>query len=401
MFAHPWTRSAQRWLLSAVFLLACDREVEKESVEIDKGPPQVATLTAEAIDWSDTIHGFGVISSSAEVELSVPFSAKVDEIKFAEGARVEEGQVLVKFEALTRRQRLKQSRASLNDIKGALKRARSDLEKTRVLLVQAAASAADVETAEDTLRQTQARYDDAMANLRLAEHDVRETTLRSPVSGVVQSRSVEVGETVNAGAALAVIQAVDTLRVETYVSEREVNTIEIGGTATVTSAGARGQTYEARVESIGIKADPETGNFPVKLALADTSGLLRPGMTARIAMRGAAVPDTIAVPTRAVVDRHRERVLFVVQDGKAVERRPVLGLTDGAWIPVYEGLNPGEAVILEGLAHVIDGVAVVDQPVENPPAPPKQAVSTNELDDGQNEPDDDAPDDKKAAEEQK
>ncbi len=365
---------SRRVLLGAVLGFACSPPDAPPQEVAEKGPPQVVTLKATPVHWSDTIHGFGVVSSSAEVEISVPFSAKVAAVSFAEGERVEEGQVLVKFEAVTRRQRLKQSRASVNDLKGALKRARTDLEKTRTLLQSGAASAADVDTAEDSLRQTQARYDDAMASLRLAEHDVRETTLRSPVAGVVQSRSVDVGETVNAGAPIAVIQAIDTLRIETHVSEIEVNAIEIGGNATITSAGARGQTYTARVESIGISADPETGNFPVKLALADTSGLLRPGMTARIALRGAAVPDTVAVPTRAIVDRHRERVLFVVQDGKAIERTPVLGLTDGAWIPVYEGLNPGEQVILEGLAYVIDGIDVEASEVETPPPPPEQAL---------------------------
>jgi len=360
--------------------IACSPKQETPpTANREKGPPQVTTITASAANWSETIHAFGVISSSAEVELSVPFSARVDEVKFTEGARVEEGQVLVRFEAVSRRQRLRQSRASVNDIKGALKRAREDLAKTKGLVASSAVSAADVDAAEDTLRQAQARYDDSVASLRLAEHDVRETTLRSPVAGVVQSRTVDVGETVNAGSAIAIIQAVDTLRVETYVSEREVNAIEIGGVATVTSAGARGQEYTARVESIGIQAEPETGNFPVKLAIASSpepsAGLLRPGMTARVALQGAIVPNTIAVPTRAIVDRHRERVLFIVQDGKALERVPILGLTDESWTPVYEGLSVGEMVVIEGLPLIIDNVEVAASETDNPPPRPKQIIS--------------------------
>jgi multidrug efflux pump subunit AcrA (membrane-fusion protein) len=56
------------------------------------------------------------------------------------------------------------------------------------------------------------------------------------------------------------------VRVRVHVGEREVNDLRVGAVAEVSSAGVPGRVYQARIEAVGIKADPQTGNFPVKVA---------------------------------------------------------------------------------------------------------------------------------------
>jgi membrane fusion protein (multidrug efflux system) len=161
------------------------------------------------------------------------------------------------------------------------------------------------------------------------------------------------------GQQLALIQTVDTVRVTTFVSEKDINALRVGGEARVTTPGVRGKEYAARIESLGAKADSATGNFTVRLALRNEDGLLRDGMTARVHLQGLQYPDALLVPDTAVVDRNRRRVVYKVVNGKAVEVAPVLAATVGDLIPVLDGLQAGDRIIVEGLEGVVDGSLLV------------------------------------------
>jgi membrane fusion protein (multidrug efflux system) len=116
------------------------------------------------------------------------------------------------------------------------------------------------------LRRVTARYEDALAAQRLAERELTESRVLSPVRGIVDRRLVEPGETVMPGQLLGSVQVVDRVRVRVHVGEREVNDLRVGAVAEVRSADVPGRVYQARIEAVGIKADPQTGNFPVKVA---------------------------------------------------------------------------------------------------------------------------------------
>ena len=215
-----------------------------------------------------------------------------------------------------------------------------------------------------------------MAAQRLAERELTESRVLSPVSGIVDRRLVEPGETVMPGQLLGSVQVVDRVRVRVHVGEREVNDLRVGAVAEVRSAGVPGRVYQARIEAVGIKADPQTGNFPVKLTLSNEDGLLRPGMTARVQLQGLTHSDTLLIPDEALVDRRRRRVVYVVRDGKAVEVEPLLRASVGDEIPVLGGLHPGDRLVVAGMEQLIDGspVKVADRAViekEDAEEPPR------------------------------
>ena len=169
---------------------------------------------------------------------------------------------------------------------------------------------------------------------------------------------MEPGETVLAGDALARVQAAGSVRVVTFVTEKDINALRVGSPALVTTPGVRGREYSARVDQVGFKADARTGNFPVKLALPNEDGLLRDGMTARVVLQGLAYEDALLVPRAALVDRDRRRVIFKAVGGRAVEVEPILAADIGDDLPVLDGLVAGDVVIVEGLDTVSDGARI-------------------------------------------
>jgi membrane fusion protein (multidrug efflux system) len=186
-----------------------------------------------------------------------------------------------------------------------------------------------------------------------------------------------------------VIQVTDTMRVVTYVTEQEINSIQIGSECVVTTPGVRGREYTARVESRDGEVDPTTGNFPVKLTVENNDGLLKSGMTAVVVMAGLEVGNTLLIPESALVDRNRKRVVFRLDDGIAEEVEPGLAATmNDELLPVLRGLSAGDEIIISGLNTVVAGTRVeVVQAVANGeekvlPEPPLGLKTGSEAEEG-------------------
>ena len=344
-------------LLPTLFLfVACGRQAP--GPETESRPPRAAPvriLILQPQDWQQTIQVYGVVEATEDVAVSVDFSGTVRSVQFKEGQRVSRGDLLVELDDTKQGLRVTRARSALKGAKAALEDARRTLDRRRNLEAKAAVSKELLESSEIAVRQAAAAYEDALASLGLAERDLAESRVVSPVDGVVEKRDVEPGETVLPGHELATIQAVDVVRIATFVGERDVNFLRSGTIALVTSPGVPGRGFEAVIESVGVKADPRTGNFPIKLTLPNADGLLRPGMTTRVQLRGLREQQRLLIPDSALVNRNRRKVVYLAVDGAAREVEPVLRVTAGDQLPVIDGVSPGDRLIVSGLEYLIDG----------------------------------------------
>jgi len=153
------------------------------------------------------------------------------------------------------------------------------------------------------------------------------------------------------------------VRVITYVTEKDINHLSLGSEAMVTTPAVPGRSYTARIESLGTKADPDTGSFSVKLTISNSEGLLRPGMTARVSLQGLKYQDAILIPDKALVDRNRRRVAYKVVEGKAMQVEPVVALSTIDLVHVLSGLQAGDQLIVGGVENIVDGTPVKVVPV--------------------------------------
>jgi membrane fusion protein (multidrug efflux system) len=374
------TRSTGNANISLFFALlltlpACTKQPPETRTEAaEPRIPQVEVLRLQPSDWQHTIQVYGVIEAAGEVAVAVETAGTVANVLFLEGQRVSNGDLLLELEHDRQDLRVARARATVASAAAALQEAASTLKRRRGLAAKSAVSKELLESGEIALRRAAAAHDDALAALALAKRALADSRVLSPVDGVIDKREVEPGEIVLPGQVLATIQAVDSLRVRSFVAEREVNFLGTGATAKVSSPGVRGRIYDATVESVGVMADPRTGNFPIKLTLGNSDGLLRPGMTARVGLQGLLERDRLLIPDSAVVDRKRRKVVYLAmeQDGGhiAKEVRPLLRAAVGDRIPVVDGLSAGDELIVTGLDYLIDGspIGVINQKTTNPVA---------------------------------
>lgn len=345
-------------VLVSFFAVCCRKPAQVDERKLKSAVPMVQIQEIKPHVWHQTIRSFGRIEAAEKVTISAEVSGKVNEVLFAQGDKIVSGQKLISFDVSESRMRLKQAEGNLTGVTAQLNEAKSMFSRREGLFKQRAISKEQLDSARTGVATLQAQYEQLMAGRSLARHHMRRTKLQSPVSGTVVAKGVDVGEVAMPGQSLAVIHVTDTMRVITWVTQEEINTVRTGTRCTVATNGVRGRMYAAHVESVGNEADAATGNFPVRLTVNNSDGLLKAGMSAAITLTGLEVNDAILIPDSAVVDRNRKRVVYLVLNGKAKEVEPVLAATSGSVRTVLHGISNGDQVIVGGLDDVADGSEV-------------------------------------------
>ncbi|MEH6583396.1 MAG: efflux RND transporter periplasmic adaptor subunit [Halioglobus sp.] len=357
-----------RAIFSNVVLIAmlagCSQEVIEAPPSEPTKPIEVSVTVLKAQAWRGSVRSFGTVEALEEVGVAAELSGTVIAVHVNEGDRVTIGQLLLALDPEKRELALTQSRRQVEQSKAALEEARLKLNRRRNLAEKDTISEEVLDNAQLAVDASSARYHQSLAALQLAERELADTRIVSPTDGVVDIRAVEPGEPVQAGVSLITLQSVASLRVQTWVSEGDVSYLRPGSTAQVFPSGMPNLHFQARIEWVGVNADRYTGNFPVKLILEEGEDILRPGMTASVAMQTEEIPGVLILPERALVDYHRRRVVFIEEDGVAKVREPVLAAGLSNSLLVLAGLAPGDRVITEGQHRLVEGVKIRAVPAE-------------------------------------
>lgn len=344
---------------AALLLTACGGETSDTEPAVAAAPAhRVSAQRLEPVSWQGWVESFGVVEALTEVDVASELSGTVSAVYVDEGDRVEPGQLLLELDTRKRELALEQAKQQVERTQIALKEAQLKLERRHSLAERETISQELLDNARLAVDAASATHQQALAARNLAERELADTRIISPTTGLVEVQRVEPGEPVQVGASLIKLQALGGVRVQTWVSEQDVLLLSAGDNAEVSVPGLPGESFAGLVEWVGVKADPATGNFQIKLILDSDHPGLRPGMTARTRMQAKAIDDVLILPETALLDRNRRRMVFVVEDGIAHLREPVLSAGLSGRLQILTGLAPGERVITQGHQSLVDGSPV-------------------------------------------
>jgi RND family efflux transporter MFP subunit len=182
--------------------------------------------------------------------------------------------------------------------------------------------------------------------------------LRSPIDGTVVAVDAAPGAFVAEGHELLRIVDLDRVWLQVQIPEADVSRVQ----------GARGAWFTVdgfadpfeidaqrggRVVALGGVVDPQTRTVPLMFEFGNPDGALRIGMFARVHVLTGEPINGLAIPLTAVIDDGGQYVAYVQASGEAFERRPIrLGIRDGDWVQVLDGLEAGERVVTRGAYQV-------------------------------------------------
>ncbi len=348
---HPM-RPAHRniaLLLLSLTLAACgggdgntDGDVDGDETVAENGESEqpetiipVEVMTVGRGDIFAAYTGSASLEAFDEASVVAKVGGEVRQILVEEGDFVQRGDVLARLDGDRLRLELEQSRANVA-------RLEQEYERSVELNQKGLVAASAFET-------TKYELDGLKAQFELAKLEYAYTTIRAPISGVVSTRDIKVGNTIERNAPTFTITALDPLVAYLYVPEREFGRIDAGQPVRMRIDALPGKLFEGTVARISPTVDPETGTFKATVEISDSESRLKPGMFGRLAVIYDQQRNTLLLPRDALIETTSGSSVFVVRDGVA-ERVDVE--TGYAW--------EGEVAVLEGLADE-DQVVVVGQ----------------------------------------
>ena len=308
-----------------------------------RGPAPVETQKAALSSISDDIGAIGTLLADESVAIAPETSGRVAKVMFEDGASVEAGTPLFRFDT---------------DL------AQSDLEEARARLRLAEANYQRNEklrksgnVAESAFEEALSGRDVARAAVQSAEVRLAKLTIAAPFSGKLGFRTVSEGAYVTAGTPLVQLDKVDRLQVSFSVPELSQRALEAAERVEVVADALPGESFTAEISALAPVIDVNGRALQVRAELANEGLKLRPGLLVRVTVKGPP-REAVMVPEAAIVQRGQGAVVFKVVDGKAQQLRVSLGKREKGMVEVREGLAAGDVVVTAGNARLSDGAEV-------------------------------------------
>ncbi len=316
------------------------------------GPAQlqaVEVAQSRSQQMTRDIESVGSLQSDESVVISSEVAGRLSALEFDEGARVAAGAVLVKLDdSLTR--------AEIADVEARLALARANFDRTTTL----ARTGNVTDRARD---EAQASLETSRAALELARVRLGKLSIQAPFPGVVGLRRVSVGAYVSPGQAIVNLEKIDHLKLDFKVPEIHLARVSVGQEVDITVDALPGRTFRGTIYAINPLLDVNGRALQVRAKLENPGLVLRPGLFARVRIRGESERTAVFVPESAIVPRGTETFVYKVESGRAVEARVSLGERKAGEVEIVNGIAAGATVIVAGQNRIRNGspVDVVSQ----------------------------------------
>lgn len=305
----------------------------------------VETSVVESGQVSAAYSGTATLESEASAVVVSKNTGVILSVLVEEGDIVEEGDVLAQLESDRFEMELKRTKASLERMENALRRA-EELYGRQLM------SSDEYDAARFDAQSQRALRD-------MAELDLQHTRIRAPISGVISERLIKTGNLVTQHEPVFRIDDFDPLLAVLHVPERELNVLRTGHPVKMGVDAFPGAFFSGEVLRISPVVDPATGTFKVTAQINDASGQLKPGLFGRVQIVFDTHPNATLVTKSAVLSEDGVHTVYVLAEDQKVIRKAVeLGYEQEGMLEVLTGLEPGETVITAGKASLQEGALV-------------------------------------------
>jgi len=325
----------------------------------------VEVLTVEAKPHQVVVTAPGVVEAFEQIQITARVSGVIDRVALVEGQELRRGQVLAYIDSRRYALSVSSARAAVAKAEATAADSEANLQRRQ----NAAKSSPglipgeELETYQTRLRTARADVASAREALKLAQLNLDDSTVRAPIEGVVQTRSVVTGQYVQAGTVLATVLRRDPMLLRFHVSTAEAPRLKVGMPVDFKLKEAR-RAYKAKITLIAGAAETESRLVPITAEVEAEPGrrrfFLRPGSFAEVTIQLPAEDRLFPlVPQTATRPSDRGFLAYVLEKDVARERVLQLGLhTSEGWVEVRDGLKAGELLVVRGLEALADGTKV-------------------------------------------
>ena len=350
----PWLILALIIVAVAAFFLTRPATAPVEQAEAEapvvKQIRQSETTVIEPLTLRETVKVTGTLVAGKQAAVASQASGRVMAVMVEPGDQVREGDVLAQIDRATLELQLSQQRATADATRAQLESSRQQLERTEQLATQGLATPSALDQARSATAALQANLDALEIGVRSAELALSNATVKSPLSGIVASRSVDPGQSVAAGTALFNIVNLDQMVFEAAASVSSSARVTAGQPATILVTGLDTQEFSGVVRRVNPVAVSGTRTVPIYIDLENVGNSLRGGMFATGFITIVEKEGAHGLPASALREDADGNFVLVLGDGVLVRKGvEVVGEWDRGRLMEVTGLEEGDVVVSAAL----------------------------------------------------
>ena len=327
---------------AVVMTAACGNTSSKntEAVAVPVADPTVSVAQVFVREVPQEAVYTSTVQAYVKNNIAPQTAGRITKINVEIGDFVKEGQVLAEID-----------KAQLLQAQLQLQNQEVELQRLKSLYEEGGLSQSDYDAIQLQYNVLKTQVDNLLEN----------TTLRSPINGVVSARNYDVGDMYAMSMPLFTVEQIVPVKLLIGVSETDYSKVKKGDAVTVTADAIPDKTFYGKISRIYPTVDPATRTFTVEVKIDNTYKTLRPGMFARATVNFGS-NNNVVIPDVAVVKQQGsgERFVYVLnEDNTVTYKKVVLGRRMGAEYEVLEGLQDGDRIVVGGQIRLKDGVKVI------------------------------------------
>lgn len=316
----------------------------------------------------ETLSYVGSLLPQASVELFSKEEGRLEKIRVDVGSRVKEGELIARIERDEIVQKVREAEAALQVAQATLKGKEAEMknlerqsERAKTLFEKNFISRQELDTIETQHYSAMAETELAKAQvvqreaiLQSARLSLRNTEIRSPITGYVGKRYFDRGAMVTTNTPIVSLVNMDTVKTLISVVEKDYRRVKPGLVASVTVDAYPGETFTGKVVRVSPVVDMETRTADVEIEIPNPHRLLKPGMSSRVALTVQKKEKTLLIPQAAVMRKDNTVGTFKVDDeGRRATFVPLeIGASFDGKVEVISGVAGGDRVVTLG-AHLL------------------------------------------------
>ncbi len=333
----------------ALLLAGCGGDENGSQMRRGGGAAPVLTETVGLGTITDEYIALATARANEAIDVTPRISSVISAIHFDEGQAVAEGDLLVELDS-------REIRADLDLAEANLRERRSRYGRLETLAASQVVSEVELEEIAAQLQVAEAQVNSARARLE-------DTIIRAPFDGAVGLRRASIGGLVQPNTIITTLDDTGVMKLEFSVPEEYLSVIVEGLAIEASGAAWPNRLFHGAVISIDSRIDPMTRSMAVVAELPNDEGDLKPGMFLQVVI-GRRREGVVLAAEAALVPRQGRQFVFVVSEGRALEREVKLGSRTPGRVEIVRGLQAGEEIVTQGVQRLRDGLPVrmVDAP---------------------------------------
>jgi HlyD family secretion protein len=361
------------WTLLLLALVAAGGYYYYQSQQQPDPSEVYRTEEVDVGDMVQTVSANGTLNPVTLVSVGTQVSGTVRKLYADFNQEVKKGQILLELDDAIYSAQVRQSEANIRNVQATLDLARANEARMQNLFNLEYVSRLELDQAIQARRSAEAQIAQAQAQLARDRANLNYTVIRSPVSGVVVARQVDIGQTVAASfqtpELFKIAQDLSKMQIHSNFAEADVGQIRVGQPATFSVDAYQDRKFSAVVQQVRLNPTIQANvvTYDVVLGVDNPELILLPGMTSYVSIAVAEQQAALRVPNAALRYRPAQnessrdkpkakssrrqdgsvRKVYVLRQGKPVAVPVTLGITDNKYTAVLSGdLKAGDQVIV-------------------------------------------------------